>query len=34
MEGRFDKATMPADYPAMHRHYSLRGNRVLALGYK
>ena len=34
MEGRFDKATMPADYPSMHRHFSLRGNRVLALGYK
>lgn len=34
MEQRFDPKTMPKDYPAMHRHFSLRGARVLALGYR
>jgi cation-transporting ATPase 13A1 len=34
MESRFDKATMPANFSSIYRHFSLRGNRVLALGYK
>lgn len=34
MEQRFDPKTMPGDYPAMHRHFSMRGARVLALGYR
>eukprot|EP01044_Picomonas_judraskeda_P001096 COSAG03_NODE_59_length_15638_cov_7.091190_2_plen_1134_part_00 len=34
MESRFDPATLPADFRSIHRHFSLRGNRVLALGYK
>jgi cation-transporting ATPase 13A1 len=34
MEQLYDPTSVPRDFSSVHHHYSLRGGRVLALGYK